>query len=152
MDKDRFRFLFRESDGAISAPVWRGWTLVLTGACVVLALIWILISPWTERNLATQGLFDVKAFFAFVYLLFFTIGVLLIQISQYNLSAKRLRARSFNPRWAAVWPFAAFVTGAAFWAQPNFFGLLPGFVPWLFLLTAAGAFFAQFLELGLKPD
>ena len=111
-----------------------------------------MVSPWTARDLGVQGLFDVKAFFAFVYLLFFTAGVLLTQISQYNLSAKRFRARALNPRWAAVWPLAAFMTGAAFWAQPNFFGLLPGFVPWLFLLTAAAAFFAQFFELGLKPD
>ena len=31
MDSNRFRFLFRESDGEISAPVWRGWTVALTG-------------------------------------------------------------------------------------------------------------------------
>jgi hypothetical protein len=111
-----------------------------------------MISPWTQRNLAAQGLFDLRAFIAFVYLLFFTLGVMLTQVSQYNLSAKRFRARALNPRWAAVWPFAAFLTGAAFWAQPNFFGLLPAFVPWLFLLTATAAFFAQFFELGVKPD
>jgi uncharacterized membrane protein YhaH (DUF805 family) len=152
MDQAEFGFLFRQSDGTISAPLWRRWTLVLTGLCLGLALIWRLISPWTQRNLATQSLFDVRAFVAFVYLLVFAVGLLLAQVSQYNLSAKRFRAKNHAPGWAAVWPLAAFVAGAAFWAQPNFFGLLPEFVPWLFLLVAFAAFLAQFFELGFRPD
>jgi hypothetical protein len=152
MRKDEFSFLFRESDGIISAPLWRGWTVVLTCLCIALALVWRLLSPWTQRDLATQDLFDVKAFIAFVYLLVFVGIVLLAQVSQYNLSAKRFRAKNFAPAWAGVWPLSAFVAGAAFWAQPNFFGFLPGFVPWLFLILAAAAFFAQFFELGCRPD
>ncbi len=152
MQQGEFSFLFRQSDGTISSAVWRRWTLVLTGLCVVLAAVWRLVSPWTERDLATQSLFDMKAFLAFVYLLVFAGAVLLAQVSQYNLSAKRFRAKSHAPGWAAVWPLSAFVAGAAFWAQPNFFGLLPEFVPWLFLLAAAAAFCAQFFELGLRQD
>ena len=152
MDKTRFRFLFQDSEGTIPAQVWRRWTLVLTGVCAVMAAIWIVIGPWTQRDLSTQGLFNLKAFLAFVYLLVFTLAVLLTQISQYNLTAKRLRAKGLNPGWAAVWPLAAFLTGASFWAEPNFFGLLPGFAPWLLLLAATAAFVAQFFELGLKLD
>jgi hypothetical protein len=152
MDAAEFSFLFRQSDGTVSAPVWRRWTLVLTGLCIALALGWMLVSPWTQRDLATQGLFDLKAFLAFVYLLVFSVLLLLAQISQYNLSAKRFRAKNHPPGWASVWPLSAFVAGAAFWAQPNFFGLLPAFVPWLFLLAAVAAFSAQFFELGLHAD
>jgi uncharacterized membrane protein YhaH (DUF805 family) len=152
MDKTQFRFLFQDSDGAIPAPVWRRWTLVLTGVGVGMAALWTLISPWTQRDLAAQGLFDLKAFLAFVYLLIFALALLLTQISQYNLSAKRLRAKGLNPGWASVWPLAAFLTGASFWAQPNFFGLMPGFAPWLLLLAAVAAFGAQFFELGVKTD
>jgi hypothetical protein len=152
MDKADFSFLFRQSEGTIPAPLWRRWTVVLTGLCVALALVWRLITPWTERDLATQGLFDLKAFIAFVYLLVFVGIVLLAQVSQYNLSAKRFRAKSLAPGWAGVWPLSAFVAIAAFWAQPNFFGLLPAFVPWLFLAVAAAAFCAQFFELGLRQD
>jgi hypothetical protein len=152
MDASEFRFLFRQSDGTISAPVWRRWTLSLTGLCLALALVWVLVSPWTKRDLTTQGLFDTRAFIAFVYLLLFSVIVLLAQVSQYNLSAKRFRTKNHLPAWAAVWPLSAFIAGAAFWAQPNFFGLLPVFVPWLFLLAALAAFCAQFFELGLRPD
>jgi hypothetical protein len=152
MQQSEFSFLFRQSDGTISAPLWRRWTLALTGLCLALAVVWKFVSPWTERDLATQDLFEVKAFAAFVYLLVFAGVVLLAQVSQYNLSAKRFRAKSHAPSWAAVWPGSAFAAGAAFWAQPNFFGLLPEFVPWLFLLAALAAFCAQFFELGLRGD
>ncbi|WP_298426660.1 hypothetical protein [Rhodoblastus sp.] len=152
MNRAEFRFLFRESDGTVSAPVWRRWTLTLTGLCVSLALIWAAVSPWTHRDLAAQGLFDIWAFLAFAYLLVYAAAVLLAQVSQYNLSAKRFRARKVNPSWAAVWPLSLFAAGAAFWAQPNSFGLMPDFAPWLFLLAAAAAFAAQFYELGLRRD
>jgi hypothetical protein len=152
MDAAKFSFLFRSAEGTISAPVWRNWTLALTGLCLGLALLWAVIGPWTHRDLAAQGLFDLKAFAAFVYLLIYATAVLLSQASQYNLSAKRFRARGFSPAWAGVWPLAAFAAGAAFWAQPNLFGLMPAFAPWLFLLVAIAAFGAQFYELGLRPD
>lgn len=152
MNRETFSFLFRQAEGTISAPVWRRWTLALTGLCLALALIWAAIGPWTQRDLATQGLFDVKAFFAFVFLLLYALVVLLAQVSQYNLSAKRFCARGLRPAWAGVWPLAAFLAGAAFWAQPNSFGLMPAFAPWLFLLAAAAAFIAQFYELGLRPN
>jgi hypothetical protein len=152
MQNSKFSFLFRQSDGTIPASLWRLWTSALTGLCLALAALWMLVSPWTERDLATQDLFNVKAFAAFVYLLVFAAVVLLAQVSQYNLSAKRFRAKNHAPGWAAVWPLSAFFAGAAFWAQPNFFGLMPGFVPWLFLLAALAAFGAQFFELGLRND
>ncbi len=152
MDGQDFRFLFRQGEGTIPASVWRRWTIVLTGLCLAMAALWAMISPWTRRDLASQGLFDTKAFLAFVYLLFFAVTVLLTQASQYNLSTKRLRAKNHGPGWAAVWPLTAFVAGAAFWAQPNFFGLMPAFLPWLFLLAALAAFGAQFFELGIRPD
>jgi hypothetical protein len=152
MQNNEFSFLFRQSDGTISASLWRRWTLILTGLCLASALLWRLVSPWTERDLSTQDLFDLRAFIAFVYLLVFVGILLLSQVSQYNLSAKRFRAKDLAPGWAAVWPLSVFGAGAAFWAQPNFFGLLPAFVPWLFLLVAVAAFLVQFFELGFRPD
>jgi hypothetical protein len=152
MEPDRFSFLFRQSEGLVSAPVWRGWTLALTGLCVALALVWFAIGSWTQRDLASEGLFSLKAFIASVYLLVYVLAVLLAQASQYNLSAKRFRAIGLNPGWAAVWPLAAFAAIAAFWAQPHFFGLMPAFAPWLVLAAALAAFAAQFYELGLRPE
>lgn len=40
MNQARFSFLFRVSEGTISAPVWRRWTLALTGICLLLAAVW----------------------------------------------------------------------------------------------------------------
>jgi hypothetical protein len=152
MQNREFSFLFRQSDGTISASLWRRWTLALTGLCLALTLLWRLVSPWTERDLSTQDLFDLRAFLAFVYLLVFVGVLLLAQVSQYNLSAKRFRAKSLAPSWAAAWPLSALVTGAAFWSQPNFFGIIPAFAPWLFLLVAVAAFLGQFFELGLRAE
>jgi hypothetical protein len=152
MDRADFRFLFRESEGTIAAAPWRRWTLALTGLCLLLAGVWVAISPWTHRDLAREGLFELKAFIAFVYLLVFAFALLLAQVSQYNLSAKRFRARGFNPGLAAAWPLSAFFTGAVFWAEPRFFGMIPSVAPWLMLLATAAIFLAQFFALGLRPD
>jgi hypothetical protein len=152
MEPGRFRYLFREAEGTVAAPVWRGWTLALTGLCLALALVWLAIGSWTQRDLASEGLFSLKAFVASVYLLVYVLGILLAQVSQYNLSAKRFRAKGLSPAWAAVWPLSAFAAVSAFWAQPHFFGLLPAFAPWLVLTVAVAAFAAQFYELGLRPE
>ena len=80
MDSNRFRFLFRESDGAISAPVWRGWTVVahrrlrLAGANR-LGHAQPLDRARPRRSRACSTCKDV---IAFVYLLFFTLCLLLI--------------------------------------------------------------------------
>ncbi len=152
MRAEDFNFLFRQSEGVISAREWRLWTIVLSLICVALELVWRLVSPWTHRDLATQGLFSLKAFIAFSYLLIFAFGVILAQVSQYYLSAKRFRARGYDPGWASVWPLSAFAAGSASVIQPHMFGLVPDFVPWLFLLAAAAVFVAQFYELGLRGD
>ncbi len=152
MNSDEFSFLFRQSDGTISASIWRRWTIVLTGLCLVLYVGWRLLSPWTGRDLATQGLFAWRPVAAFAYLVVFAAIVLLAQVSQYYLSAKRFRAKNFAPAWASVWPLSALVAGSMFWAQPNFFGLMPAFLPWLFLLASLAAFAAQFYELGFRRD
>jgi hypothetical protein len=152
MDAESFRFLFRESEGAISAPEWRRWTLLISLICVALAEGWVLVGPWTQRDLATQGLFDLRAFLAFVYLLAFAVAVLLAQVSQYNLTAKRLRAKSLAPGWASVWPLSALAAGSAFWAEPNFFGLIPAALPWLLTAAALAVFVAQLFLLGRDTD
>jgi uncharacterized membrane protein YhaH (DUF805 family) len=151
MRPGEFSFLFRQSEGGISASVWRRWTLALTGLCLAMAAIWQAVAPFTRRDLAAQGLFDIGAFLAFAYLIFFAFALLLTQICQYNLSAKRFRARRRPAEWAAFWPLAAFAAGASFWAQPNLFGLMPAFVPWLLLALAFGLFVAIFVELGFRP-
>ncbi len=118
----------------------------------MLALVWVLVSPWTQRDLATQGLFDLKAFIAFVYLLF------LPSSSCWPRSASTISPRSaFAPEtypaaWASVWPLLAFVDGRGFLGTAEFFRPAAGFVPWLFLLAAMAAFSAQFFELGLRAD
>ncbi|HUO53198.1 MAG TPA: hypothetical protein VMU18_00550 [Rhodoblastus sp.] len=152
MNAATFSFLFRQAEGTISAAIWRRWTLALTGFCVALALIWAAIAPWTHRDLGAEGLFEIKAFLAFFYLMVYAFAVLLAQVSQYYLSAKRFRARGMSTGWAAVWPLSLFAAGASFWAQPNSFGLMPAFLPWLFLGLAAAAFLAQFYELGLRAN
>lgn len=152
MRAEDFNFLFRQAEGAISAREWRFWTIVLSLICVGLEVVWRLVRPWTHRDLATEGLFSLKAFVAFSYLLIFAFGVLLAQASQYYLSAKRFRARGYDPGWAAVWPLSAFAAGAVSAMQPYMYGLMPDYLPWLFLFASAAVFAGQFYELGLRGD
>jgi hypothetical protein len=152
MTNDEFGFLFRRSEGTIDRAAWLRWTAAITLGQGAMALIWIGVSPYTKRDLAVQGLFDTRAFLAFVYLMIFALAILLSQVCQYNLSAKRFRARQLAPEWASLWPLSAFAAGAAFWAQPNLFGLMPEFAPWIALALAFAAVLWTVYELALRGD
>jgi len=119
LSKERARFLFRTDQGRIDAKTWRQGTALLGAILAVLTAIWLVISPFAQRDLATSPFFAWATFATFVYLLFYAFAVLLIAISHYNLSAKRWRDRGWPAGLAGLLPFFALLSGAAHWLQPR---------------------------------
>jgi uncharacterized membrane protein YhaH (DUF805 family) len=115
------RFGFRTDQGRIGAKTWRQGTVFLGVPLAVLTLIWFLLAPFAQHDLANTPFLAWGTVAAFVYLLFYAFAVLLIAICHYNLSAKRWRDRGwpFPGALAGLLPLAALMSGAAHWLQPR---------------------------------
>jgi uncharacterized membrane protein YhaH (DUF805 family) len=116
---ERARFLFRTDQGVINAKTWRQGTALLGAILVLLTAIWLVVAPFTQRDLAATPFFAWATIAAFVYLLLYAFAILLIAISHYNLSAKRWRDRGRPAGLAGLLPFFALLSGAAHWLQPR---------------------------------
>ncbi|WP_158811154.1 hypothetical protein [Beijerinckia sp. L45] len=117
--RERAHFLFQAEDGAIDAPTWRrhaGW---MAAALVGTTVIWRLLAPYAHHDLATSAFLAPMTILAFVYLLVFSFFVLLLAISFYFLSAKRLRDRGEPTALAGLLPFLALVSGSLHFIQPQ---------------------------------
>ena len=121
------RFGFRTDQGRTCARTWRQGTLFLGAPLAVLTLIWLLLAPFTHRDLATTPFLAWDTAAAFVYLLFYAFAILLIAICHYNLSVKRWRDLGwrFPGALAGLLPFAALISGAAHWLQPRVAEVIP---------------------------
>ena len=117
-----FRFLYRQSEGTISASTWAmaAWRpLAIAGAIIA---IWALLAPAPPRPLTEAELRAGAA----VPALIFTVGysfaavlsvlaVLLLAVAEYFVCAKRLRAIGLPPSLAGLAPFLVLLAGAAHW-------------------------------------
>ena len=112
-------FLFRSDAGAIDAPTWRFHAAWMAGALLAATLGWRLLAPYAHHDLAKSAFIAPMTILAFAYLLVFAFGVLFTAISFYNLTAKRLRARSLPTGLAGLIPLLALFAGAAHWLQPQ---------------------------------
>jgi len=113
------RFGFRTDQGRIDAKTWWQGTALLGALLAVLTLIWLLLAPFAEHDLAKTPFLAWGTIAAFTYLLFYAFAVLLIAICHYNLSAKRWRDRGWPSGLAGLLPLAALLSGAAHWLQPR---------------------------------
>lgn len=121
-----FAFLFKTDQGRIGRAVWWRGTLGLGIPLGVLWAIWTVLYPFANRSVdAGDRLFDPMVFVTYAYLLVFTVAVLLIGISHYNLSAKRWRDRGRLPGLAGLLPLLALFDGAARWLQPRVADVMP---------------------------
>ncbi len=121
-----FNFLFRTDQGVISADVWWRGTLALVAALVLLSFVWDAFNRHNSKTaLADRALFDPMIFATYAYLTFYGIMIIVICVSHYNLSAKRLRALNMPPALAGLLPLSALVAGAAHWLQPRMADVMP---------------------------
>jgi uncharacterized membrane protein YhaH (DUF805 family) len=121
------RFGFRTDQGRIAAKTWRQGTAFLAVPLAVLTLIWLLLAPFAEHDLAKTPFLAWGVIATYVYLLFYAFAILLIAICHYNLSVKRWRDRGwrFAGALAGLLPLAALISGAAHWLQPRVAEVIP---------------------------
>jgi hypothetical protein len=125
--RERIAFLYRTDEGRIDRATWRSGALGLLAALIPATLIWLLLEPHTDHDLATSPLWVPEIAAAYAYLIFYAFVVILIAASFVNLSAKRFRAlgRSTPLALAGLVPLAALFAGAAHFFQPRLADVFP---------------------------
>ena len=121
-----FGFLFRRDEGVISRGIWWRGTLALLAPLLALTLVWLVIGAGAHTGFDASQAVIARTGLTYLYLLVFAAAILLIAICQYNISAKRFRARGRLPGLAGVLPLAALLAGAVHWLAPRMDGALPG--------------------------
>ena len=121
-----FRFLFQQDEGTIDCPTWWRGVMVLALPLGVATLVWRAIAGTAMAPMANNlPQADAGTAFAHGYLLGYAALILLVAICYYNLSAKRLRARSMAAAMASFLPLAALLAGAMHWMAPRVGDALP---------------------------
>jgi uncharacterized membrane protein YhaH (DUF805 family) len=108
------------------------------------------VSPWANRGLDERKLIDVMALVTYVYLIAMAFALILIAVSFYNLSAKRLRARGLPTGLAGLAPFTAFIAGAAHWLQPRVADVFPFAIVVICDVAVIGVALWCLYELGVR--
>ena len=146
-DERGFRFLFRTDRGRIDRATWWRGTLPLASIGAVATLVWILVRPFTIHGLDQPPL---AVLGAYLYLLAFSFGLLVLLICEYNLSAKRFAARGLPPALAGILPLSLLLGGAFAWYLPRSQGLLPDWSAWVAIMVAVVVIVWNVVELGIR--
>jgi uncharacterized membrane protein YhaH (DUF805 family) len=151
MDRARFRFLYRQGEGAIGAREWLGASALPLGIALVLWLIWLAVMPREGRDLAREALIDWSVAAVYLYLMAFVFVLFVCAVAQYFVSAKRFADRGKPQALAGLAPFCLLLAGAAHWYQPRSEGGMPAWGVWVFDIVAAAVVIWNVIELGLLP-
>ncbi|MGA2045238.1 MAG: hypothetical protein ABSG83_17935 [Roseiarcus sp.] len=147
----RFRFLYRQGEGAIDAGQWRRAVWPPVAVAVALTLVWLAVMPRQARDLAHENLIDWGVAATYAYLMVYVFALFLCAIAEYFVSAKRFSDRGMPPGLAGLAPFALFLAGAANWYQPHSEGLMPPWANFPFDAAALAAVAWTIVELGFGP-
>jgi len=115
---ERFRFLYRETEGAIDGATWARASLLPVGLALVLSVIAFAIAPDKPRDLAAEAFISPLIIIRQTYLIAYAFVLLICLVAEYYLSAKRFRDLGKPAGLAGVAPFALLIAGAANWYQP----------------------------------
>ena len=148
MDAARFRFLYRQGEGAIGAREWRTASALPLGIALLLTLAWLAIMPREARDLEREGLIDWSVALVYLYLIAFVFALIIAAVAEYFLSAKRFADRGKPPALAGLAPFCLLLAGAAHWYQPRSEGWMPGWGVWPFDALALAVVAWNVVELG----
>jgi uncharacterized membrane protein YhaH (DUF805 family) len=136
--QDRFRFLYRQTEGVIDRATWARASVGPLGVAFVLTIIAWLVAPNQPRDLGSQAFFSVGMVLAHAYLIFYGFALFVCAVAEYFVSAKRFRDRGRPAELAGLAPFALLVTGAAHWFQPRSEGAMPEWATTAFDVVALG--------------
>ena len=154
LDIERFRFLYRSDQGRIDKVAWLRGVRTLALVLVPFALIWMVLAPYTDHDIATSPFFVPQTALAYAFAILYAFVVVLVAVSYVNLSAKRFRDRGFAPAlgFASLAPFAALIAGAAHWLQPRVAEAMGRGWVWGVDAVLIGVVLWTLYELGLQPS
>jgi hypothetical protein len=152
MDSARFRFLYRQGEGAIGPREWLEASAAPLGVAVALTMVWLAIMPQAPRDLAHESLIDWRLPFVYGYLMIFVFALFVCAVAEYFVSAKRFADRARPPSLAGLAPFCLLLAGAAHWYQPRSEGAMPGWGVWIFDALALAVVVWNVVELGFYPS
>ena len=146
-DQHGFHFLFRTDRGTVGRATWWRGSLPLAAIAAVATIIWLLVRPYTVNGLDQPPLVILAAY---LYLLAFSFGLLVLLICEYNLSAKRFTARGLPRALAGILPLTLLFGGAFAWYLPRAQDLLPGWTAWIAVAIVVGVLVWNVVELGIR--
>jgi hypothetical protein len=150
--RDVLTFLYRKDEGTLSRAAWWSGLVPLASLLAIMTVIWLLIAPWGQRGLDERAFLDPRTIVAYIYLLIYTLSVILIAVSYTNLSEKRFRARGRIGGLAGLLPLCALLSGAAHWLYPRVAEVMPY---WTVLVTDGlliAVIIWHILDLGLAGE
>jgi len=147
--QDRFRFLYRQTDGVIDRATWARASLGPLGIGLVLTVIAWLVAPNQPRDLGTQAFFTLGLVLSHAYLIVYGFALFVCAVAEYFVSAKRFRDRGRPAELAGLAPFALLLAGAANWFQPRSEGAMPEWATAIFDVVALVIIVWTLAELGL---
>jgi uncharacterized membrane protein YhaH (DUF805 family) len=145
---ERFRFLYRQGEGAIDRRQFWLASWPIAAIILVLTLAWLAIRPREVRDLAHEGLLDWSIVATYLYLMAYVLALFLCAVALYFVAAKRFADRGRPPAFAGLALFALFFAGAAAWYQPLSEGTMPAWLTWVFDAIALGVVVWTIVELG----
>jgi uncharacterized membrane protein YhaH (DUF805 family) len=148
VDSERFRFLYRQSEGTIDRRQFWLASWPPLGIAFALTLLWLVVAPRQARDLSREGLIDWSVAATYSYLMIYVFVLFLCAIAEYFVSAKRFADRGRPQALAGLAPFAIFLAGAANWYQPRSEGTMPGWLTYLFDAAALAIVIWTIVELG----
>jgi uncharacterized membrane protein YhaH (DUF805 family) len=145
---ERFRFLYRQGEGAIDRREWRSASGPPIAIALAMTFIWLVIAPRQARDLSREGLIDFGVIATYAYLIVYAFALMLCAVAEYFVSAKRFADRGRPPALAGLAPFSLFVAAAANWYQPRSEGTMPPWLTWGFDAVALAVLIWTIVELG----
>jgi len=154
IDPARIHFLYRNDQGRIDADTWLKGLRPLAMTLIPFILIWKLLAPYTNHDIAKDPFFPPLTIAAYAYAILYAFVVIFVAISYVNLSAKRFRDRALFPPLglASLAPFLGLLTGAAHWLQPRVSESMSIWWVWGIDAILITSVFWTIFELALKPS
>ena len=143
-----FRFLYRDSEGAIGPGVWARASALPVAVALLMTLIAWAIAPRAPRDLGEQPFFSWSIFAVHAYLLVYGFALIFCAVAQYFVSAKRYNDLGKPQALGGLAPFLLMLAGAANWYQPRSEGAMPLWAVYPFDALAVAVVVWSIVELG----